>query len=142
VRVNPFRRLPAALWRWGAVGVYALAIFVASSQSRIPSLPGRPSDKLLHAAAYAVLSLLVIAAAAKGRWRAVTGRVVLASAVACVLYGVSDELHQRFVPGRDASVGDVAADAVGAFGAAGAAYAWSIISRGSSRDDALRTPPR
>ncbi len=67
---------------------------------------------------------------------------MLAAARACVLYGVTDEVHQRFVPGRDASLGDLAADAAGAFAAAGAAYAWGIIARGSSRDDALRTPPR
>lgn len=30
-----------------------------------------------------------------------------------ILYGVSDEIHQHFVPGRDASILDVMADIVG-----------------------------
>ncbi len=29
------------------------------------------------------------------------------------LYGLSDEIHQSFVPGRDADLGDVMADGVG-----------------------------
>ena len=31
-----------------------------------------------------------------------------------IAYGISDEIHQSFVPGRDASVGDLIADSVGA----------------------------
>jgi VanZ family protein len=31
------------------------------------------------------------------------------------LYGVTDELHQAFVPGRVASIGDLVADSIGAF---------------------------
>jgi len=39
------------------------------------------------------------------------------------LYGISDEFHQYFVPGRYASVGDVAANFFGAFlGSTGAKH--------------------
>ncbi len=130
-------RLFAASWRWGVAASYAAAIVVASARSSVPALPGGPSDKLLHALAYAGLCVCVIFAATRGRWREATPRVVLVSAVACVLYGVTDEWHQSFVPGRDASAGDVAADALGSFAAAGTVYAWGIISRGSRRRDAV-----
>jgi VanZ family protein len=57
--------------------------------------------------------------------------VVLAAWIICTAYGATDELHQRFVRGREADVADLAADAAGAFAAAGAIRAWSIIARGS-----------
>ena len=135
--VQSAAQVVAASWRWGIAASYAAAIVFASSRSSVPDLPGGPSDKLLHALAYAGLCVCVIVAATRGRWREATARVVLVSALACVLYGITDEGHQSFVPGRDASAGDVAADALGSFAAAGAVYAWGIISRGSRRRDAV-----
>jgi len=122
-------------WRWVLVVACMLAIFVSSSRSRLPDLPGEPSDKLLHFGAYGLLSALVIGAAVRGRWTRATGRLLLAAALASALYGLTDEVHQSFVPNRDASPADLAADALGAFGAAGAVWAWGIISRGGDRRD-------
>jgi VanZ family protein len=55
----------------------------------------------------------------------VTLRIVLLTIVCATAYGVSDEFHQRFVPGRTADVRDVAADAIGA--SAAALGAWAIL---------------
>jgi VanZ family protein len=134
--VPPPRTL-ADWWRWTAVAAYMLAIFWSSSQSVLPSLPGRPSDKLLHFAAYAVLSLLVVWAGTRGRWRRTTGRVVLLATLICAAYGYSDEVHQRFVPDRQYDLRDLAADVLGGMTAGAAAWAWGIISRGSERHDAV-----
>lgn len=68
--------------------------------------------KLGHFGEYFVLSLLLWRALAAGRgWRIdhAVAAVVLASA-----YAVTDELHQWFVPGRTAALGDVGIDAFGA----------------------------
>jgi VanZ family protein len=46
-----------------------------------------------------------------------------------VAYGATDEWHQMYVPSRTADVRDLAADAIGAFVAAIAIKAWSIIKR-------------
>ncbi|PHS31770.1 MAG: hypothetical protein COA82_09845 [Alkaliphilus sp.] len=39
---------------------------------------------------------------------------VLVTFVFCVLYAISDETHQIFVPGRSAQISDVLIDSVGA----------------------------
>jgi len=73
--------------------------------------PGQ--DKVLHAAVYAVLGLLLLAAQprqAQGySWRQVGISVLIAS-----LYGLSDEIHQYFIPGRSSEVLDWVADTAGA----------------------------
>ncbi len=94
----------------------AAAIFAVSSMPRPPIpevLTFWNSDKLLHTAAYALLATLVLLGA-----RARTGRLGRAArieaALVATLYGVSDEWHQSFVPGRSTSVYDLVADAAGA----------------------------
>ncbi len=42
-------------------------------------------------------------------------RFMLIGWIMASLYGISDEIHQSFVPMRDASEGDVPADIIGAF---------------------------
>ena len=105
---------------WAPALLYAALIFALSSLSRPQDLvpPELLShDKLIHLAEYTVLGgLLARALRAGGR------PPVRAFAVALLLgalYGASDELHQAFVPGRDASPLDWASDAGGtALGAA------------------------
>ena len=111
------------------------ALFTASAQSDLPQLPGNPSDKSEHAAAYGVLSLLVVWALARGRWRSVTLRTIVIATLICAAYGYSDEYHQLFVPNRSYDLKDLAADAAGAALVAGAVWAWGILIRGRSGSD-------
>lgn len=100
----------------------AAAIFVASSlpASELPQIGFPGVDKLEHGLAYAALGAAV--ARALGGPPSWLGRWGLAAALA-IGYGVSDEVHQLFVPGRRFDVADLLADAVGAtIGAA--AYLW------------------
>ncbi len=101
---------------WGPVILYMAAIFVVSGQQHV-SLGGRltfsDSDKLLHACAYFGLALVAYRAAAMVPLTlrldpAVVGMIISA------LYGVTDEFHQHFVPGRSTDVFDLLADAAGA----------------------------
>ncbi len=106
------------LWYWGPVACYAGLIFYLSSQSELsdtlPPFLERLGDKAHHMLAYGVFGILWYRAFrfAGGTWSAV--RAVLLAVVASALYGVTDEVHQYFVPMRHADVWDVAADAAGA----------------------------
>lgn len=46
-------------------------------------------------------------------WGWARGRPALWSAVFAAVYGVTDELHQHYIPGRTSSVADYAADVAG-----------------------------
>jgi VanZ family protein len=59
--------------------------------------------KIAHFAEYVVLGVLLVRA---------FGREAIAAA-AGIAYAATDELHQHFVPGRQAAVRDVAVDAAG-----------------------------
>ena len=73
----------------------------------------------LHAPEFAVFALLFLwATARKDERLASTGRRVALCAVVVFLWGASDEWHQSFTPGRDASVCDILTDFAGGFSAA------------------------
>jgi hypothetical protein len=115
-------------WLWGPVVLQMGVIFVASSIPDLGELPGGAPDWLGHGVGYAILGVLALRAFAGGRWSGVTARAVGAAALLAVLYGVSDELHQALVPGRSASVRDIAADAAGAGLAVSVGWAWRRFS--------------
>jgi VanZ family protein len=99
---------------WIPAILYMAGIFVVSSIPDLGPLPGGVSDKSGHTLAYAGLGGLLLFALAQGRVDGVTlRRAGLAVALATV-YGITDECHQSFVPGRSPEVADVIADAVGA----------------------------
>ena len=97
-------------------------IFFLSAQPDLPHAPGPWLDVVLkkagHALAYGVLAWLYLRVLGQcvgaGRSRA-TLRIV--SIGLAVVYALSDEYHQTFVPGRKGRVFDVMVDGVGAYGA-------------------------
>ncbi len=100
---------------WFPVVGWALLIFALSSVPghKVPSSPFFSADKVVHVLVYAVLGALAARALFRGSSLGRRGCMWLGAAAAA-LYGVSDEVHQLFVPHRFAGVGDVVADAVGA----------------------------
>ena len=112
--------------RWTPVVLYMAFIFYLSSQPE-PPLPASVTDKQAHASGYALLAVLVARAAAGGLGRRVRLGAAAIAVVVTIAYGVSDEYHQSFVPGRDADIHDVYADAAGALAGTIACWAWGII---------------
>ena len=113
---------------WLPVVAYMSMIFALSSFSRLPAPPGGLSFYHVHFAVYAGLAVVTARATGKG-FRTVSWRAVAAAVVISALYGVSDEYHQLFVPGRSFDVLDMLADALGSIAGATGVGAWSIISR-------------
>ena len=128
-------------WYWGPVLAWAGWIFYLSSLTDppVPSwiLP-EGSDKVLHGWEYGLLGLLCYRAFrhAAGSWAA--ARALGLAIVSATLYGLSDELHQAFVPERTADLFDLLADGIGA-----AAGAWGLCwFEGRSRSDDASAPKR
>ncbi|MDQ6996118.1 MAG: VanZ family protein [Mariprofundus sp.] len=92
---------------------YCALIYCLSDQSHLPvPYVFDMQDKLIHATAYAIMAFIFWQS-----WRERLPIFLLAvlAVVFCSLFGVTDEWHQSFVPGRDASVFDWLADTTGAF---------------------------
>jgi len=105
---------------WILLAGYSLLIFVQSSLPSISTgvdLPG--TDKLLHLAAYTLMG--VLACRAFGTLPRLNSALALflAGFAFTLLFGLSDEWHQSFVPYRTADVWDLAADGLGALLGAG-----------------------
>jgi VanZ family protein len=106
-------------WYWVPVALYAGAIFYLSAQShpedQLPSfLLKDVSDKVLHAVEYGILSLLCYRAFRWAAGPAVARQAVVLAIVTASVYGVTDEVHQAFVPLRESSWQDWLADTIGA----------------------------
>ena len=92
-------------------------IFYLSHQpydfSRLPQSPG--IDKLAHAIAYGGLAASFLYGLQPFLDTSGNNIVtVLTVMLFCIIYGISDEYHQSFIPGRFVSFWDVVADGFGA----------------------------
>ena len=100
------------------IGVMVV-IYALSAQPDIPHPPGPwmdgVVDKIAHAAGYGLLAWLFLRALEQRFTRSVALEALCV--IIAVAYGVTDEFHQSFVPGRNPSLADLAADATGAIGA-------------------------
>jgi VanZ family protein len=130
--------LTRVLLLWGPVALYAGVIFYMSSQPDV-ALPSVLDERAIHPIEYTVLGILIVRALAGGLPARITLGTALLGIVLTTAYGLTDELHQMFVPGRFADWNDVVADAIGGTLGAAFCWAWGIIS------PAFRTrerPPR
>ncbi len=94
--------------------VWMGVIFLLSAQTgmQIPqAVTGQ--DKIAHLAVYGVLGALLSLALHPQDGRTLSWRRVVLAAILATAYGMSDEFHQSFVPGRESSVWDLCADAAG-----------------------------
>jgi VanZ family protein len=121
-----FRALPPLL--------IAAALWWLSSRSPAPGEHPAVIMQYLHNCAHIVAygSLGLVTLLALAHVGDCGGRHVVLATLLAAVYGVVDELHQSFVPGRDASVADATTDLVSALMLAVTAH-WLLADSARSR---------
>jgi VanZ family protein len=124
--VNRLRtRRPAAIFvAWLLVAVWAGVIFALSATPHLRIAQAADLDFILrksgHMAAFGILAVLI--------WRALAfsavRRAMVWSLLLTVAYAATDEFHQSFTAGRNASPVDVSIDSAGALIALVALAVW------------------
>ncbi|MDP6685722.1 MAG: VanZ family protein [Candidatus Omnitrophota bacterium] len=96
--------------------VYAAVIFFISSLSNpIPEGITIPFfDKILHVCEYMVFGFLAARAFKNSPKRRLSENFYILAIAVSIVYGLSDEIHQFFIAGREFSVFDIIADGTGA----------------------------
>lgn len=106
--MNFFRFIPL-------IAVMGIIFFLSNQPGDSLDLPDIPDlDKGLHCIVYGVLALSALFAVPEYKYQANPFWVSLLVVLFCLLYGISDEFHQSFIPGRFPSVLDLVADTIGA----------------------------
>jgi len=120
------------IWYWLPVIAYASLIFYLSSlphpEEDLPKfLFEKIGDKFLHVIEYAGMALLCYRAFRRAAGPRVAQQAVLITILAVSFYGMTDEVHQAFVPFRESSWLDWLADTAG--GMIGALCAHRLMER-------------
>lgn len=110
------------------------AIFTYSSIPDLRSTPFDVSDHTGHFLGYGLLGALMLRALARGEWPRVTPAAAAAAWLLSSAYGVSDEWHQSFVPGRTPTVDDWVADTLGAGVAVAVVWVAATVRRAWRRE--------
>jgi hypothetical protein len=123
-------------WLLFAAPIAIMAIiFALSSRSHLPDLDGgRDFQNVLgHFAIYAALGGALALLFRSFGWN--TRRVLVLAIVVATLYGVTDELHQSFVPNRNPDPFDLLVDFLGS--TVGSAAMLALVSRRASTASGL-----
>lgn len=120
--------IPRRVMAWLPAAAYMLLIWALSSIPHPFKFDRVPfQDKGMHFIEYGVLAAL-LAHAVSGTWPAWRARRLFSIAWGVtVMWGLLDEIHQAYVPGRVADAIDLLADSIG--GLAGAAAYFAIAAR-------------
>lgn len=123
-RAGQINKLTAVSLWFFTISYMGLIFYLSSKSQLLPNLI-HGTDKIIHAFVYFILALLLYFSFLKSGLKKY---LLLITLIFAVIYGVSDELHQYYVPGRVASIGDIIADSFGAL--LGSFLAAKLSSRG------------
>ncbi|MGI6065849.1 MAG: VanZ family protein [Bacillota bacterium] len=119
MKAKTFYWIPALCW---AGVIFFLSGRTGSELNRMFSFLGNLNWG--HLAAFFILSIFVFYALRK----TTSGKnIIVTTILICFLYGISDELHQYFVPGRTPQLLDIVNDVLGASLGVLAARKWEAV---------------
>ena len=102
---------------WLPLIAHASLIYYLSSRQNFP-VEAPPwaffADKVVHAGLFGFLTLLAIRAWKMDYPGKVSIKVLIIITICVSLYGITDEVHQIYVPNREPDVNDWVADTIGA----------------------------
>lgn len=105
------------VFSWIILFAYMFLIFYFSSLPKIEMLEKTPEfylkDKLLHVIEYSILGFLSYNAFRHNKF--LNKKIFFYSIMFAVIYAITDEMHQLFVPNRIFSLYDLMANFVGSF---------------------------
>lgn len=109
------RQLPAPLRMVPMILVMGTIFYLSHQPGDTLDLPVWPGiDKMAHLLVYGLLAAATLLAFDE-RWKIGKTRLILfITPIFCLFYGITDEIHQSFVPGRFPSFADILADVAGA----------------------------
>lgn len=112
------KRIVSIIWYWAPPLILMVTIFLLSSRQNIGVSSEESVNfilfKTLHIIEYAVLYFLLFRALFKTTsLQKNPQRAMIWAAILAVLYGISDEVHQTFVPTRTGKIQDVFIDIIG-----------------------------
>jgi len=95
--------------------LYSVLIFGISSipQAKLPRLDILNFDKLNHLIEYTFYAMTLFLAFSNAKSEKIIKYAGLLTILTGLLFGITDEIHQIFVPGREFSMFDYAADTLG-----------------------------
>ncbi|GAW93133.1 VanZ family protein [Calderihabitans maritimus] len=102
---------------WVPVFLYMGVIFYFSSKTGEEVSFVTIPDYFSHGLEYMGLSYLLFRALHNTAPDLPTGKIAAWAVAISIFYGITDEIHQYFVPGRTSAISDLLADAVGAVSA-------------------------
>lgn len=104
--------------------VYAIAIFALSSITGEQMAEAPPplfphADKVAHFLLYAGFGVVIYLAFSRAENERIRALAIPLTIIAGIVYGITDEAHQYFVPGREMDVIDMIVDSLGVLAALG-----------------------
>ena len=114
--MKEFQNIMRSCWTYRVLALLWMATIYWLSSKQSLSAPDLfwGQDKIEHGMVFGILALL-FALSFRKRWDKSYGKRLIVLTFLVSLYGLSDETHQYFITGREASFWDLCADAAGGF---------------------------